>query len=187
MRRRWPRSSRILGATGRQQAERVATCHPCYLPALTGFAFRFGGRRLALQNSRLLNHAREVRDRLFVDGRWLRLARLPGAEKIYRGRVCVRGRAAFDHENRKTPISKPAANAQRPNVQAETTRTRLWRSASCGISWDRSVIATPLRRPLARLRLIGAQKKAIDDDQADRNPSRPRSLARLSSWSRDHA
>ena len=46
------------------------------------------------------------------------------------------GRAgqAFDHENRKTPISKPAANAQRPNVQAETTRTRLRRS--CGISWD---------------------------------------------------
>src|SRR5712671_4913620 len=51
---------------------------------------------------------------------------------------------ALDHENRKTPISKPAANAQRPNVQAETRRTRLWRS--CGISWDRSVIAaTPLR------------------------------------------
>src|SRR5258707_11426127 len=50
---------------------------------------------------------------------------------------------AVDHENRKTPISKPAANAQRPNVQAETRRTRLWRS--CGISWDRSVIiaATP--------------------------------------------
>jgi hypothetical protein len=45
---------------------------------------------------------------------------------------------ALDHENRKTPISKPAANAQRPNVQAETTRTRLRRS----ISWDRSVIAT---------------------------------------------
>src|SRR5712672_253564 len=45
----------------------------------------------------------------------------------------------LDHENRKTPISKPAANAQRPNVQAETTRTRLRKS--CGISWDRSVIA----------------------------------------------
>jgi hypothetical protein len=44
------------------------------------------------------------------------------------------GRGALDHENRKTPISKPAANAQRPNVQAETTRTRLRRS--CGISWD---------------------------------------------------
>jgi hypothetical protein len=44
-----------------------------------------------------------------------------------------------DHKNRKTPISKPAANAQRPNVQAETMRTRIRRS--CGISWDRSVIA----------------------------------------------
>jgi hypothetical protein len=49
---------------------------------------------------------------------------------------------ALDHENRKTPISKPAANAQRPNVQAETTRARLRRSSSCVISWDRSVIAT---------------------------------------------
>jgi hypothetical protein len=47
---------------------------------------------------------------------------------------------ALDHENKKTPISKPTANAQRPNVQAETTRTRLRRS--CGISWVRSVIAT---------------------------------------------
>jgi hypothetical protein len=45
----------------------------------------------------------------------------------------------LDHENRKTPISKPAANAQRPKVQAEIRRTRLRRS--CGISWDRSVIA----------------------------------------------
>jgi hypothetical protein len=50
-----------------------------------------------------------------------------------RGRPSIPG-----HENRKTPISKPAANAQRPNVQAETTRTRLRRS--CGISSDRSVI-----------------------------------------------
>jgi hypothetical protein len=47
--------------------------------------------------------------------------------------------SALDHENRKTPISKPAANAQRPNVQAETIRTRIRRS--CGISWDRSIIA----------------------------------------------
>jgi len=46
-----------------------------------------------------------------------------------------RGRAQkFDHENRKTPISKPAENAQRPNVQADTRRARLRRSASCGIS-----------------------------------------------------
>jgi hypothetical protein len=51
--------------------------------------------------------------------------------------------AALDHENRKTPISKPAANAQRPNVQAEITRTRL-RKSSCGISSDRSVIAAAL-------------------------------------------
>ena len=71
------------------------------------------------------------------------------------------GRAgqALDHENRKTPISKPAANAQRPNVQAETRRTRLWRSSR--ISWDRSVIAAaPLRsncwgRPLWTLCKIG--------------------------------
>jgi hypothetical protein len=48
--------------------------------------------------------------------------------------------AGLDHQNRKTSISKPTANAQRPNVQAETTRTRLRRS--CGFSWDRSVIAT---------------------------------------------
>jgi hypothetical protein len=47
----------------------------------------------------------------------------------------------IDHENKKTPISKPAANDQRPNVQPEITRTRLRRSWSCGISWDRSVIA----------------------------------------------
>jgi hypothetical protein len=47
-------------------------------------------------------------------------------------------RAGLDHENRKTPISKPPANAQGPNVQAETTRTRIRRSA---FSWDRSVIA----------------------------------------------
>jgi len=46
---------------------------------------------------------------------------------------------ALDHENRNIPISKPAANAQRPNVQAETTRTRLRRS--CGFSWDWFVIA----------------------------------------------
>jgi hypothetical protein len=59
-------------------------------------------------------------------------------------------RGTLDYENRKTPISKPAANAHRPNVQVEITRTRLRRS-SCGISWDRCVIAAaPLRWPLAR-------------------------------------
>jgi hypothetical protein len=84
----------------------------------------------------------------------------------------VRRSQALDHENRKTPIIKPAANAQRPNVQAETTRTRLRRS--CGISWDRSVIAAapcggrqPVTGELAilantvTLLLTGAQKKAI--------------------------
>ena len=65
------------------------------------------------------------------------------------------GRAQkFNHENRKTPISKPAENAQRPNVHAETRRARLRRSASFGISQDRSVIAAPLRWPL-RESLLG--------------------------------
>ena len=77
------------------------------------------------------------------------LARQPGAPKKNR-----RQGQALDHENRKTPISKPAANAQRPNVQAEITRTRIRRS--CGISWDRSVIAAaPLRWPPARYGRIG--------------------------------
>ena len=57
---------------------------------------------------------------------------------------------ALDYENRKTPISKPAANAQRPNVQAETMRMRLRRS--CGISSDRSVIAVA---PPAQQLLLG--------------------------------
>jgi hypothetical protein len=62
----------------------------------------------------------------------------------------------LDHENRKTPISRPAANDQSPNVQAEITRTRLRRSRSCGISLDRSVIAArPLRWPLAHYERIG--------------------------------
>src|SRR5438105_5747134 len=80
---------------------------------------------------------------------------------------------AFDHENRKTPISKLAANAHRPNVQAETTRTGFRRS-SCGISWDRCVIAAaPLRWPLPVTRAvtllpIRAQKKAIDDHGGSR-------------------
>jgi hypothetical protein len=103
------------------------------------------------------------------------LARRPGAEKsLWRPR---KGQGVFDHENRKTPISKPAANAHKPNVQAETTRTRFRRS-SCGISWDRCVIAAvPLRWPLARyggrlpphrLLPIRAQKKAIDDHGGSR-------------------
>jgi hypothetical protein len=44
---------------------------------------------------------------------------LLGAEK-HRGRL--------NHENRKTPISKPAANDQRPKVQAVTMRARIRRS-----------------------------------------------------------
>ena len=79
------------------------------------------------------------------------------------------GRGAFDHENRKTPISKPAANAHRPNVQAEITRTRFQRS-SCGISWDRCVIAAPPCGGHYRVTLlpIHAQKRAIDDHGGSR-------------------
>src|ERR1700687_1874984 len=78
-----------------------------------------------------------------------------GGRPRKKSRPCMHaGQGAFDHENRKTPISKPAANAHRPNVQAETTRMKLRRS--CGISWDRSVIAAaPLRWPPARYGRIG--------------------------------
>jgi hypothetical protein len=99
--------------------------------------------------------------------------KLFGKDWHYSNRVFADNERCLDHENRKTPISKPAANDQRPNVQAEITRTRLRRSWSCGSSWDRSVIATrPLRWPLAgygrignlcnavSLLLTGAQKKA---------------------------
>src|SRR6266436_8394331 len=70
-----------------------------------------------------------------VDGLRLRLRGIvdplaDGTAATPRHRAWRGGRAQkFDHENRKTPISKPAENAQRPNVQAETTRTRLRRSA----------------------------------------------------------
>jgi hypothetical protein len=67
------------------------------------------------------------------------LAAAGRGKNLWRPRM---GQGACDHENRKTPISKPAANAHRPNVQAEITRTRFRRS-SCGISWDRCVIAAP--------------------------------------------
>jgi hypothetical protein len=49
----------------------------------------------------------------------------------------LEARRTHAHEQ---PASKPAANAHRPNVQAETMRTRFRRS-SCEISWDRCVIA----------------------------------------------
>jgi hypothetical protein len=69
-----------------------------------------------------------------------------GAEGVirhlgYRASCEMAGNPDIDHENRKVPISNPAANAQRPSVQVETTRTRLRRSSSDAISWDRSVIA----------------------------------------------
>ena len=70
----------------------------------------------------------------------------------------------LDHENRKTPINNPAANAQRPNVQPETRRTRLWRSSSEMGSVRH--YSRPLRRPLGygenAKTVILAQKKAID-------------------------
>jgi hypothetical protein len=88
-----------------------------------------------------------------IEMAWSRSALVASEQAILHVFICPRGGGiaeiktpmkaygqALDHENRKTPISKPAANAQRPNVQAEITRTRLRRS--CEISWDRSVIAT---------------------------------------------
>ena len=65
-----------------------------------------------------------------------------------------RNMRAFDYENTKTPISKPAAKAQRPNVQAETMRTSPRRSSCAGISCVPSVIAAaPLRWPLVTGRM----------------------------------
>src|SRR5437764_2760457 len=43
------------------------------------------GAMAASQNPCLLNHAREVRDRLIVDGRRLGLARLPGLRQVAAG------------------------------------------------------------------------------------------------------
>jgi hypothetical protein len=40
------------------------------------------------KNSGLLNHAREIRDRLFVDGRRLGLARLPDYRQVAAGQDC---------------------------------------------------------------------------------------------------
>jgi hypothetical protein len=71
-------------------------------------------------------------------GTWVRPQGAKQARTEWAKKIRPHGQA-LDHENRKTPISKPAANAQRPNVQAETTRTRIRRS--CGTSWNRSVIA----------------------------------------------
>jgi len=41
--------------------------------------------RISLQNPRLPNHARKVRDRLFVDNRWLSFARLPDLRLVVAG------------------------------------------------------------------------------------------------------
>ena len=43
------------------------------------------GLRLTLQNPRLLDHAREIRDRLFVDDRRLRLSRRPDLRQVVTG------------------------------------------------------------------------------------------------------
>jgi hypothetical protein len=79
--------------------------------------------------------------------------------------------AGLDHQNTKTSSSKPTANAQRPNVQAETTRTRFRRS--CGFSWDRSVIATaPPFAAIAGAALYG--RAAFPDDSKPKPQFRPR-------------
>src|SRR5712691_5596559 len=49
------------------------------------FRTRFSVVRFALQNSRLLNHARKVRDRLFIDGRRLNIIRLPNFGHVTAG------------------------------------------------------------------------------------------------------
>jgi hypothetical protein len=68
--------------------------------------------------------------------------------------------ARLDHENKKVPISRPTANAQSPRVQTEMTRVRLRRSTSCKASWDRSVIAAPLRAA-SHCRKIGVLANAV--------------------------
>ena len=45
-----------------------------------------------------------------------------------------------DHENKKVPISKPAANAQSPSVHAEMRRARIWKSSSEKLSCNRCVM-----------------------------------------------
>jgi hypothetical protein len=70
------------------------------------------------------------------------------------------GRGRLDHQNKKVPIRRPAANAQSPRVQAEMTRARLRRSTSCKVSWDRSVIAAPLRAA-SHCRKIGVLASAV--------------------------
>ena len=64
----------------------------------------------------------------------------------FKRRFTHAGKIGEGYENRKVPISKPIANAQRPNVQAEMSRERSRRSlrrssSSREISWDRYIIA----------------------------------------------
>ncbi len=40
------------------------------------------------QDARLLDHASKIRDRLFVDNRWLGLARLPDLRQVAAGQDC---------------------------------------------------------------------------------------------------
>ena len=47
----------------------------------------------ALQNARLLDHAREIRNRLFVDDRPFRLSRLPDLRQVTPGQDCQKAGA----------------------------------------------------------------------------------------------
>jgi hypothetical protein len=58
------------------QAGKRARCSSWVLGAMKSRAASVGGWALIVQDSCLLNHARKVRDRLFVEGRWLGLSRL---------------------------------------------------------------------------------------------------------------
>jgi hypothetical protein len=70
------------------------------------------------------------------------------------------------YENKKVPISRPAANAQSPRVQADTMRTRLRRSASCAISRDRSVMQPPPAATASRYGKIGILPKGRARDRS---------------------
>jgi hypothetical protein len=51
---------------------------------------------------------------------------------------------AVDEEQLRLMQSAVMQSAQRPSVQVETMRTRLRKSSSRGISWDRYIFATQL-------------------------------------------
>jgi hypothetical protein len=98
------------------------------------------GRRLALQNSHLLDHAREVRDRLFVDDRRRRLSRLADLRYVAAGREQVECHSfQFANENQKsvselrdrilTPYRRQAdriARCPMPNAQDIIARARTF-------------------------------------------------------------